>query len=336
MITRKYFFINIVILTLILLVISFLSLGVGVVRVSPVKAFKAIFSSSYAGIKTIVREIRLPRILASIIIGGLLAISGVLMQSCLRNPLAEPYILGLSAGALTGVWLSLLISPKYFLLTSFAAFIGALSALCITLALSSIAGGGVYATILAGIIVNVFFTGISTILSLIVQASRHLILVYHPLTGSLSTITWVHIKILALTSIFIIPIVMSLSKPLNCLLLGEEYVRQVGYDPKLTYYASLILASLIAAITVSIAGIIGFIGIIIPHMIRLMYSSDHRVLLPFSFLIGGIVLQLADAVSRIFPVVVRLSSGELPVGIIMDVIGAPFFAYVLIKSLRKG
>ena len=278
-------------------------------------------------------HIRLPRTLSAIAVGALLAISGVLIQVITRNPLAEPFLLGLSSGALVFVSLSVLVMQViicYKHLMALSAFAGAMIALIITFTISEIAGATVTSLILAGIAVTSLFSGASHILTFLAQVrlKRPFIIL---LLGTFSTALISDIPLLYTVLAIGFSLSIAMAKRLNAIMYGDEHSLQLGYNPITTRRAAALLASLMTGVSVSIAGIIGFIGLVIPHIARLIIGSDNRLVLVYSALIGAIILCLTDIMVRVLSL---YGLGELPVGAITSMFGAPFFIYLIIKRLR--
>lgn len=272
-------------------------------------------------------ELRLPRLFLALIAGGSLAVSGTICQAALRNPLADPYILGLASGAAAGaVGGSFLCDSPYFLYP--CAFAGALLALGCALGLAHIRrGSGPTALLLAGVIVSFFFSALLLLL-LYFFRQENLASTYLWLIGSLGRAERrLCGPLLALT----LPPLLWLwarARRLDPLALDEESARQAGFVPQRERMAQLLLASWLAAAAVSFAGVIGFLGLIVPHALRPTFGCTHRRLLPAAFLGGALLLVAADATARWL-----LPQRELPVGILTSLCGAPFF---LLWFARQG
>ena len=333
---KKRFFIILLLLTMFLIVTLMLSLSVGSVSVGIDKVFLTLIGSLQDKTSSyIILNIRLPRTLASIFIGASLAISGVLIQNVTRNALAEPFLLGLSSGALAFMALAILIVPSAILsihYISAIAFVGALAAFILTLMLSEAVGGSAMSLILAGIAVTSGFSGISSFLAFIVQAKLNrpfLIL----LLGSLAQILETQVVVLAI--VFSVGFIASitLAKRLNAIMFGDEHSLQLGYNPKTTRLISSLLAALLTSVSVAVAGIIGFIGLVVPHIARLLIGNDNRFVIPLSALLGSIILCLSDISVRLASE--GLAIGEIPVGAVTSALGAPFFAYLLMAKVKS-
>lgn len=275
----------------------------------------------------IVWNIRFPRILVAILVGSALAVSGAVFQSLLMNPLADSYTIGVSTGAAFGavvaIYISLFISESIVPIMPFA-FVGAILTLMLVIKISK--KGGEISTsnlVIAGIIVSsILSSGISFIKS---ASGEQVSAIIYWLMGSLAARRWEHI-------VFSLPIIaigificIYYSNDLNILCLGEKESRALGVNTKKVNIIFLITGSLLTATCVSISGIIGFIGLIVPHMIRFSLTSDNRLLIPLSGIYGGIILLVADTISR------TMFQTEVPVGVLTTMLGGPFFLYIFMK-----
>lgn len=280
--------------------------------------------------EVVVSSIRLPRALVAALAGGGLAISGCLMQGVFRNPLADPGVLGVSSGASLGAVCSLGLgwATKTALALPACAFIGALACGGLVYAASTVRGRPATSTLLlAGIAVGSFATAMSAaILSVTVsqfEVSRQ-ILVW--LLGGFDGKSWLHVKLCLPTVAIGSMLAMFFARDLNVLATGEDAAWSLGIDVSKVRAILLLLASLITATTVAVGGSIAFVGLIVPHMLRRVLGSDHRLILPASLLGGGVLLCFADTLSR------WLSNRvELRVGVLTSLIGAPFFLYLLLR-----
>ncbi len=313
----------IIILAGFLLIAMLFSLLLGSVFVSP---------GELLGSK-ILWQIRFPRVLLAALIGLLLSISGVILQGILRNPLADPYILGISAGGAVGAAVSIALGARFVILgmssVPAAAFIFALIAVFMVYKLSQVAGKTTPETlILAGVALSAFC---AAILSLIIIVSGSLQSIYFWLLGSLSSASWGNVLTVAPYALIGMGVAYFFSKELNAMLLGEEMALTLGVDIEKARLVLIGAASLMAAAAVSVSGLIGFVGLVVPHWIRLIMGPDHRLLVPVSALSGMLLMVVADTISRTI-----LSPLEIPIGIIMALIGAPFFLYLLRRRRLKG
>ncbi|MDD1779449.1 MAG: iron chelate uptake ABC transporter family permease subunit [Candidatus Helarchaeota archaeon] len=328
------------ILTLFILVIClvltvFFTLMVGPVNIPPLTIFQILFNISPdswpPGYATIVLDIRLPRILLAILVGSALAVAGTTMQAMFRNPMASPYILGISSGAAFGAALAFVIGLNALLGISGVTLMAFIFTLLTTYLVYTIAKGGertsVETLLLTGIAVGSFFSALVSLLMYI--SGEKLSTIWFWLMGGLWASDWN--KLLFTTPFIILGIaaLFLVSRHLNLLLMGEETALNLGLEVETFKKIIIILASLITAAAVSVCGIIGFIGLIIPHIMRILVGPDHRILLPASCLVGGLFLVWVDTLARTI-----IAPVELPVGIITALFGAPFFLYLLRKKKK--
>jgi iron complex transport system permease protein len=331
-----FFFIFFVALT----VFAFtLSLSIGSSMLDPVKVFQAIFLTPFGytveeGVE-IIAKLRLSRAFASLFCGASLALAGLLMQTTTRNPLADPYIFGLSSTALTMVAMGIILAPNlmiYKVWLIVISFSGALSGYVLTLLLSKLGGGSSMAMVLAGIAVASLFSGVSHVLLYLVQQVTKTPYTYL-LMGSASTVLWKDLQFLAFPTVFLAILSLALFKPLNVYLYGDEYAKQLGFNPSLTRNTAGLIAALLTAITIAFVGIVGFVGLIAPHIARFLVGSDHRFSIPLTALVGALVTLVADIVVKLMSLLVG-GMGELPLGVVTSVVGAPFLAYLVVKRVR--
>jgi ABC-type Fe3+-siderophore transport system permease subunit len=280
--------------------------------------------------RLIVFDLRLPRIMLGILVGAALSVSGASFQALLRNPLADPYVLGVSSGAALGSILALIIAPRLALITPLGALIGAIATIAGVYFLGRREGQLDSTTLLlGGIIMASFFSAIIMFL-MTTLAGRDLRGMVFWLMGDLSTPVSAGMQwIFTVGLIAGIGAIYSTSADLNLLLTGEREATHLGVDVtrvKLVVYVS---ASLLTALAVSASGAIGYVGLLIPHAVRLIFGSDYRLLIPASALCGAIAIVLADTLARTI-----VSPTELPVGAMTAMAGAPVFIYLLRRGLR--
>jgi iron complex transport system permease protein len=280
----------------------------------------------------IVLELRAPRVLLGMLVGGGLALSGAVLQALLRNPLAEPYILGISGGAAAGVVLILalgLASAASWFLPA-AAFGGALVAIVLVFGVAASADRrlDVRVLLLAGVVVGAFFSAcIALILALSDAPTVRTAILW--MMGSLSGAGWRTLGIVAVYTLPSAALLMGLARSLNVMAIGEETAAYLGTEVERTKRIAYGVASLLAAAGVAFTGVIGFVGLVVPHAVRLLTGPDHRTLLPLSFLAGAAFLSLTDLVAR-----TALAPTEIPIGVITAFVGVPFFLLLLRRSLR--
>ncbi len=281
--------------------------------------------------RDIVLQLRLPRILLGVLVGGGLALAGATFQALLRNPLAEPYILGISGGASVGAVTVLALGWAGLGSWSLplAAFAGALLAIVLVFRVATATGQAmdVRVLLLAGVVVAAFFSAcIAFILS--VSSARTVQSVVLWIMGSLANASWQSVLLAAVYTVPAAVVLITLARPLNLMAIGEETAHYLGADVEGVKRTALVIAALITAAGVAVAGVIGFVGLVVPHAIRLLIGSDHRALLPLSFLGGAAFLTLADLIARL-----ALAPTEIPIGVITAFVGVPIFLVLLRRSL---
>lgn len=288
---------------------------------------KAEFSG---GQESIIYLVRFPRVIVAALTGAALATSGAVMQGMFRNPMADPGILGISSGAGLGAVISIVLglsAGSIFLLPLFAS-IGAIAAVSVIYLLSARQGKIPTLTlILSGIAVSTFIGAITSVILTNMKDYQMKAFIFWTI-GSLKDKAWDHAGLIALPVLVCILILFTFSKDLNVMLLGEEEAQSVGLDPSKTRRLLLVFTSITTAVAVSVSGPISFIGLIVPHIARLITGPDHRVLLPVSALGGAIFLVGCDMISRL--------ANETSVGIITSLLGAPYFLYLLVKARKEG
>lgn len=304
---------------------SVLSLAVGSAGYSIQEILKALFSQEDSPVKTIVLNLRLPRIILAILIGSSLSAAGALLQSVMRNPLADPGTIGVSAGAGTAATTILLIFPQLSASVPLFAFGGA--ALACVLIYTMAWKGGVDPTriILSGVAINSVLGAYNSLLQLMNSDSLEGVLAF--MNGSLSGRGWHQVQIAACYASVGLVMVFLCIKSANALQLGEEMAKSLGVKVSLNRVLLSAVAAFLAAATVSVAGMIGFVGLVVPHIARLLVGSDYKVMMPVSVVLGAVVLLAADTVGRTV-----VPGMEIPVGIVMAVCGGPFFLYLLRKK----
>jgi iron complex transport system permease protein len=301
-------------------------LMVGPAGLSPGEVLGAFGTGGDSTARRIVLELRLPRICAAFLVGASLAVSGAVFQALLRNPLAEPYLLGVSSGAaLAAVGaLALGLGKLGGLLLPVGALIGGLLAIAIVFAVARVSDRlDTRVLILAGVVVSAFFGACITLI-LVFAPAETLRSAFFWTLGSLSGVSWRMTAVLAVWAIPASAGAWGLGRHLDALALGEETAAAIGTEVEQIKRLAFFLASLLAAVTVSVAGVIGFVGLVVPHAVRMIWGSGHRGLIPMSFLVGGAALLFVDTAARIIggPV-------EIPIGVITAFLGVPFFLVLL-------
>ncbi|WP_425548591.1 FecCD family ABC transporter permease [Allohahella marinimesophila] len=284
----------------------------------------AIFEDGDALAKTLVLELRLPRSLAAFATGGLLAVAGALMQVLLRNPLADPYVLGISGGAAVGALLAMIGGMGGFIVSG-SAFAGALLSTMLVFGLAHGSGSWTPSRLLlTGVVVAAGWGAVITLMLALSPASRLPGMLYW-LMGDLSyaRTPWYALAILLATCVCVIP----LGRSLNVLARGPLQAAALGVAVRPMEWGIYVAASLLTAVAVTTAGSIGFVGLVVPHMLRLMLGNDQRLILPACALAGGILLTLADTLARTV-----IAPEQLPVGVITALLGVPAFLILLHRS----
>jgi len=278
---------------------------------------------------TIIWQIRFPRVLLAALVGAALSLGGLVFQALLRNPLAEPYILGISGGSAIGAIVGILIGFSRFPGVTLTAFTGSIATLLLLLAMSS--GQTILkkdALLLSGVMVNAFCAAVIMFLVSMTQDSRlHNIIFW--LMGDLSMGDMKHVGILAAILLPCFFLIFWLSNPMNLLLMGKEMAQTLGVNIKAVTFSLLVATSFMVSATVSYCGLVGFVGLVMPHLLRLVFGPDHRVLVPACIFGGGSYMVFCDLLARILP-----KHGEMPAGIITAMIGAPLFIYLLKRSSK--
>ena len=286
--------------------------------------------------ETIIFQIRLPRVVGGALVGAALATAGVLFQGLLRNPLADPYIIGTSAGAALGATIAMILPLNLALLgfglIPLTAFIGALTSVILVYNLARVGGRTpVISMLLTGFVVSALFVAIiAFMMSIGDRLGLNLRSVFSFLMGHISVTNWNQLAVAAPLVIGGIIAARFFAFHLNAFSLGEEGAAYLGIEVERDKMLILSLGSLLTATAVSISGLVGFVGLVMPHAVRLSLGPDHRLLIPASALAGAIFLVITDLLARTI-----LAPGEIPVGIITALIGAPFFLYLLRRSRRE-
>jgi iron complex transport system permease protein len=311
----------------------FLSLRFGSVTLTNSEWLDALLGRGPDNLRDIVRDYRGPRAVMALLVGGGLAVSGAAFQALLRNPLAEPYILGVSGGAATAVVaaLALGIAAVGSWLLPVLAFLGAIVAIVAVLTISTVGGTrmDVRVLLLAGVVIGVFFSAcISLVLSLSDAATIQSAIIW--IMGSVAGAEWNTVALVAGYSIPCVLVLIGMSRALNLLSLGEESAAYLGANVEQTKLVAYAVASLITAAGVAFTGVIGFVGLVVPHAVRLVVGADYRALLPLSFGLGGTFLLLSDLIARTV-----LRPTEIPIGVVTAFLGVPLFLILLRRSQTK-
>lgn len=281
-------------------------------------------------------SIRMPRALLAFLVGGALAVSGAVIQSVLQNPLASSYTLGVSSGAALGAafvtitqlsiaWLGVFVLP-------FFGFVGGLATVFFVLAFCARMDGAVknHTIILLGMVLSLFFNAVLTMLSVLSSEHEHRLITWQ--LGTFSGKRWYHVGIVAITGLIGLLLLFCQHRELDILSFGDEQALAMGVDAPKVKTRLIIIASFLTGVSVCFTGIIGFIDLIAPHMVRRIFGSSHRLVIPMSFLVGGICMGLADLLARTI-----LAPQDLPVGAVTALFGAPFFMWLYFgRQGQKG
>jgi len=306
-----------------------LGLSTGATESGFLEALRGIFQNQNVSslADTIIWQVRFPRVLLAALVGGVLSLGGLVFQALLRNPLAEPYILGISGGSAIGAIIGILLGFARFPGVCLTAFAGSMGTLALILFMAS--GRTLLkqnSLLLSGVMVNAFCSALIMFLVSMTQDSRlHNIMFW--LMGDLSLTGLSQVGILAGIAFPCFVMVFFLSNQLNLVLMGRHTAESLGVNFGLITVMLLISTSLMVSATVSYTGLLGFVGLVMPHLLRLILGPDHRILVPACLLGGGAYMVTCDALARTLS-----RQGELPVGVITAMIGAPLFIYLLRKS----
>ncbi|WP_202637707.1 FecCD family ABC transporter permease [Bailinhaonella thermotolerans] len=277
----------------------------------------------------VVGQIRLPRVLVAALVGAALGVAGAVMQALFGNPLAEPGVTGVSAGAAAGAVLAITSGAAGTAVVPAAAFAGALATVAVIHAIGAMSRGPA-TVLLAGIALNALLGALVSALVANAPDEQSLRGVVFWLQGDLDARTWEHVRLVLWPVLAGVAVTLVFSRDLNVMLLGDDAARAGGVDVTRTRHALLLLASLLTGVAVSVSGVIGFVGLVAPHVIRLALGADHRLLLPASALLGAVFLVLADTVARM-----TLAPVTLQTGVVTAFVGAPVFLLLVLWTRRR-
>ena len=310
---------------IVLLFLIFLFSTVGSVKLSYGEIFSALINNDNKIVTTIVYQMRLPRNILAVLVGANLAVSGLLLQAVMKNPLSDPGITGVSSGASVGAIIILLLMPQYIGILPLIAFLGGAIACACVYMMAWKNGLKPIRVILAGVAVNAILGGFISLLTIFYSDKIQSALLWF--NGSLASKTWIDVRLLGAYSIIGLILSLFCIRSANILNLGDDAAVNLGVNLNKTRLFLSFVAVFLAGVSTAIVGIISFVGLIVPHISRMIIGSDHKYTIPFSIILGGIVLLVADTVARSI-----LGSLELPVGVIMSIVGGPFFLYLLRKK----
>lgn len=329
-------------LLVVIVVAAFAASGIGPLEVSYqaiLKLWLSPFHSAWATdlddtLRYIVLHVRLARIVLALVVGGALALAGAVYQGVLLNPLADPFTLGVSTGAAFGASLAIIAGVGGIHLLGIsslpvAAFAGALTALYLVYLLGRM-DGRIHVTtlVLAGIIVSTFLSACISLLKSLNEDSVSTIVFW--IMGSLSGRSWTHVILVVPYVVLGCGVILWYTRELDLLSLGDVQAQHLGVDVQRLRFCLLLASSLVTAAAVSVSGVIGFVGLVVPHLVRLAIGPGHRRLLPAVLLLGGLLVLIADTIARSL-----LASGEeLPVGVVTAILGGPFFCYLLLHRKK--
>ncbi len=324
--------ISIVLLVFLPIILFFASFLMGRYPVSPVDVVKTILSPIFppltvsSTINTIVWQIRLPRILAALLVGASLSMAGTAFQGIFKNPLVSSDLLGVSNGAGFGAALAILFSGSGIIIQIFAFIFGIISVSITYLISKAYRAGGILILILSGVAISAFFNSLISAIKFVADPEDKLPEIVYWLMGSLASVTMDEI-IMIIIPLFIGFIILYLLRwQMNILAMGDEEAQSLGLNPSRVRLIIIAACTLLTSAAVSISGIIGWIGMIIPHMARMVVGPDNKILIPASLSLGASFLLLIDNISRV------VISIEIPIGILTAIIGVPIFLYLL----RRG
>lgn len=312
--------------SILLLIFVVISIGMGSVYISPLETIQTIFTRSEEMETTIIWDLRIPRVAVAAIVGVNLALSGALLQAVMRNPLADPGLTGVSSGASVTVLAIMLVFPNFTSFVPIAAMIGGTIAVAIVYALAwknnTISPVRI---ILAGVAVNAIFGGITGLLSILY--SDRLPAALQWMNGSLGGKGMGDVAVLLPYSMIGWVLALFCIRSANLLSLGEKVASNLGENTNRIRILLSLVAVYLAAVSVSIVGLLGFVGLVVPHMARLIVGTNYRFVIPMSMVLGAVILVIADTIGRTL-----FAPLDLPAGIIMAMVGGPYFLYLM----RKG
>lgn len=284
-------------------------------------------------IRFIIFEVRLPRIILAVLTGSLLSMAGAVYQAIFQNPMADPYVIGISSGAAFGATIAIIFLPPMMLLgnsiVSLAAFLSAiLTSILVYFISKTKRGVDTFSLLLTGVVISTVLSSFISLMMLAHQDEAMKIMTWT--MGSFNAKSWNHVITILIPTVIGIFFTIYHGKDLNILVMGEEEAMTMGLDTKRLKRNMLLICALLTSIAVSVSGIIGFVGLIVPHFIRLIFGSEHKFLLKASFVFGAIFMLLSDTIARSL-----LGGFEIPVGIITSLIGGPLFLILLVRYRRN-
>lgn len=302
-----------------------ISLKLGSIDISFSELITGLLSGETQGNIGIIKDLRMPRVIIAALVGGNLALAGVLLQAVIRNPLADPQVTGISSGACLVSLVFLIFMPASGAIRPIVGFFGGLVSCIVVYLMAYKKELDTMRIVLAGAAINALLVGLSQILTIGSGPSAGNIQSW--ISGSLAATSWDEVKILFVYSIIGMGFALVLAKSCNVIVLGNKNAKSLGFNSDLQMILITVVAVFLGSVSTAIVGIISFVGLVVPHICRILIGSDHRYLIPFSIFVGGALVLLADTIGRML-----VKPYEIPAGIIMAVIGAPFFLYLLRRS----
>ena len=328
------------VILLLVLATALVSLSLGPVNIAAGRVASIVLS--YVGLdftafgrteQLIIEQIRLPRIVVGALVGMALGVAGATMQGLFRNPMADPGIIGVSAGGAVGAVAAIAtgMTGLFFLALPIFAFVGAMGASFLVYGIAAVGGRFSIATLLlAGVAVNAFLGAVVSAIIILLPDNGALREILFWLAGGLDSRSWDHVRISAPLVLVGTAVIVVMTRDLNLLTLGDDEARSMGIRVDAARVSLLAAAAMVTGAAVAVSGIIAFVGLVTPHVLRLILGPDHRVLVPMSALGGATFVILADTVARVI-----IQPAELRVSIITAFVGAPFFIFLLIKNKRQ-
>ena len=327
--------ISIVLLIFLPIVLFFASFLIGRYPISPVDVISTMLCPIFPQLEvsqtitTIVFEIRLPRIIAAIVVGAALAMAGAAFQSIFKNPLVSSDLLGVSNGAGFGAALAIILSGSNAVIQLFAFIFGLISVSITYLISKAYKAGGILILVLSGVAISAFFNALISAIKFIADPDDKLPEIVYWLMGSLASVTMEKLLMILIPIIIGFAILLALRWHMNLLAMGDEEAQSLGLNPSRVRLLIIIGCTLLTSAAVSVSGVIGWIGLVIPHMTRMIVGPDNRILIPASLSLGASFLLLIDNISR------AVIAIEIPIGILTAVIGVPIFLYLLKKGYSE-
>lgn len=282
-------------------------------------------------VRNIFLQLRLPRAIGALLVGCALAVSGCGLQSIFQNPMADPYVLGISAGAGFGAALAMSLLPSgSTYLVALSSFAAAICTILIVYTIARAAGKATtYSLLLSGFVMSSLMSALLSLVMILHRDKMEQVVMWN--MGSLTSMSWEKIWVLLPVCAAAVMILIAFARPLNVMLTGEEAAEGLGIDTHRTRRTVLTLTSLLSAAAVAVSGVIGFVGLMVPHLLRLVQGPDNRTLIPLCAVGGGAYLLICDVIAR-----TAVPARELPVGVITAIFGVPFFVFLLHRGRKAG